>query len=83
MTYLCPDGWSGLQGCSGSVETIKGVEFCVTEEDAVAIARWCPGSSGSSLGVLLVGVEPIEFRGGCDDYGLRIIATYGQDLEIF
>ena len=83
MTYLCPDGWSGLQGCSGSVETINGVEFCVTEEDAVAIARWCPGSSGSSLGVLLVGVEPGEFRGGCDDYGLKIIATYGQELPIF
>jgi len=82
-TYLCPDGWTGMQGCSGWIETIKGIEFCVTDEDDIAIQRWCPSGGSSSLGTLLVGVEPTDFRGDCDAYGLKITATYAQEPPTF
>jgi hypothetical protein len=76
LTYLCPDGWPGLTECSGWIENIKGIDFCVSNERSVAIGRDCPASD-EKLGMVLVGVEPIEFRGDCDAYGLKVIASYG------
>jgi len=77
MTYMCPDGWSGLTECSGWIENINGIEFCVSDESKIAIGRDC-GAQSTKIGTLLIGVEATEFRGDCDAYGLKIIASYGQ-----
>jgi hypothetical protein len=81
LTYLCPDGWPGLAECSGWIENIDGIDFCVSNERTVAIGRQCPASS-EKLGMVLIGVQPIEFRGDCDAYGLKVIATYGSVLPL-
>lgn len=82
MTYLCPDGWLGLAGCSGRVDNIDGIDFCVTDERSVAIERKCPSGQMSKVGTLLIAVEPTEFRGDCDAYSLKVVASYGQELPL-
>jgi hypothetical protein len=79
-TYLCPDGSLGMIGCSGDKDDEEGIEFCASEQDFVAIQRDCDTSVSSQVGTLLIGVEPKSFRGDCDPYGLKIIATYGQEI---
>lgn len=77
LGYYCPNGWSGLIQCSsGQTQWINGYEFCVSDEDTVSIARSCGGSSGSDEGEVFVAVEAREFRGDCDVYGLKVLATY-------
>jgi hypothetical protein len=83
MTYLCPDGWPGMTKCSGAVENVQGIDFCVTDEPSIAIGRSCSDNSTFKVGTLLVGVEPTHFSGGCDGYGLKIIATYAQPVTAF
>jgi hypothetical protein len=63
------------QCSSGQIEWINGYEFCVSDRDIVSIARSC-GSSGGDVGHVFVAVEALDFRGDCDAYGLRILATY-------
>jgi hypothetical protein len=82
MTYLCPDGWTGLAGCSGWVENIDGIDFCVSDGRQVAIGRKCSSGSGSKIGTLLIGVEPTDFRGDCDAYGLKVIASFAEILPL-
>jgi len=77
MAYLCADGWPGMASCSGWIENVKGIDFCVSDERSVSIDRECPGGQTSRVGTLLIGVRPTEFRGDCDAYGLKVVATYG------
>ena len=79
-TYLCPDGSLGMIGCSGNKDGEDGIEFCESEDDFVAIQRDCDTSGSSEVGTVLIGVEPKSFRGDCDAYRLKIIATYGQEI---
>lgn len=81
VTYLCPDGYPGVLKCSGSTDTVQGIEFCVTDGDLVGLQRACETSVSGQEGMLLVGVEPLDFAGECDPYGLKIIATYGSEIE--
>jgi hypothetical protein len=83
MTYLCPDGFVGMAGCSGDVQTEQGIEFCTSSDDSVGILRKCDSSASSQVGTILVGVESKEFRGDCDAYRLKITATYGQEIPSF
>jgi hypothetical protein len=80
MTYLCPDGFVGMAACSGEVDSEQGIEFCKSQDDFVAIQRSCEKSTSSQVGTVLVGVESSDFRGDCDPYGLKILATYGQEI---
>ncbi|MCZ6808085.1 MAG: hypothetical protein O7F08_14105, partial [Deltaproteobacteria bacterium] len=81
MTYFCPNGELGIKNCSGSSDDLEGITFCVADVrepgDFVGLARFCEPSSASEIGTVLVGVRAKVFPGGCDPYGLRILATYG------
>jgi hypothetical protein len=80
LTYLCPDGFDGLDKCSGSTEKIDGIEFCVADGDWIGIERKCDANLGSQVGTVLVGVQSREFGGDCDLYGLKVLATYGTEI---
>lgn len=80
MTYLCPDGFEGIDQCSGSTDSIEGIKFCFGDGDIVGIERRCDGSASSAIGTVLIGVESREFRSDCDPYGLRIFATYASEI---
>ncbi|MDH4281775.1 MAG: hypothetical protein OEV36_03915 [Myxococcales bacterium] len=82
MTYLCPDGHDGLDRCSGSKETIQGIEFCVVEGDIIGIERKCDGNYSASVGTVLVGVESSVFRSDCDPYGLKVFATFQAEPPV-
>jgi hypothetical protein len=82
LTYLCPDGFEGMDKCSGSTESIQGIKFCIDEGDAIGIERRCDTNASSAIGTVLVGVQAREFRGECDGYGLNIFATYGTEIPI-
>lgn len=77
MTYICPDGQLGIQDCSGSKDSLEGIEFCVDNDGLVGLTRFCKESPVSAGGTVLVGVRAKEFASDCDDYGLKIFATYG------
>ena len=83
MTYLCPDGFVGMWSCSGTIDSIQGITFCTSDGDVVGIERGCEPSSGYGVGTLLVGVESKDFEGDCDDYGLKITATFGPGIPPF
>lgn len=76
LTYLCPNGSQGMDKCSGSTDEFQGVEFCNSQGDTVAIERHCDSAVSSGTGTVLVGVRARSFVGGCDPYGLKILATY-------
>lgn len=80
MTYLCPDGYEGIEDCTGSSDSIDGIQFCVGEGDLVGLQRKCDESSSSDVGTVLVGVQSREFQGDCDGYGLKVHATYTSEL---
>lgn len=80
MTYLCPDGYVGMAGCSGWIDSQQGIAFCQSTDDYVGIFRQCDWSSSSDVGTLLIAVEAEEFQGDCDGYGLKVIATYGPEI---
>jgi hypothetical protein len=80
LTYLCPDGFDGLDKCSGSKEKIDGIEFCVAEGDWIGIERECGSKLATQVGTVLVGVRAREFEGDCDPYGLKVLATYGTEI---
>ena len=82
MTYLCPDGFEGIDKCSESTDSVGGIKFCVSETDTVGIERRCDSSGSSEIGTVLVGVEAKEFRTDCDGYGLNIYATYATELPV-
>jgi hypothetical protein len=82
MTYLCPDGFEGIDKCSGSIDSIGGIKFCIAEGDTVGIERRCDDSASAGIGTVLVGVEAREFRSDCDGYGLNIYATYTTELPV-
>jgi hypothetical protein len=83
LTYLCPDGFDGLDKCSGSTEKINEIEFCVSGGDWIGIERSCGGDESSQVGTVLVGVKSREFEGDCDPYGLKVLATYGTEIPAF
>jgi hypothetical protein len=78
LGYICPDGDSGIEQCTGWEEEIQGVEVCISEEPAVGIERRCEFESGSQseLGIVLVGVQGNGFEDACDPYQLNIFASY-------
>ena len=84
LTYLCPDGKSGLYECSGWEEEIEGTKYCISEGEPVVIARRCePGSTGGpepGVGTVRVIVAANQFDGTCDPYELQILATYQLEL---
>jgi hypothetical protein len=82
LTYLCPDGFEGLDKCSGSTDTVQGIKFCFADGDTIGIERRCDDSVSSAMGTVLVGVEAREFRGVCDGYGLNIFATFGTAVPV-
>jgi hypothetical protein len=82
LSYLCPDGFEGIDKCTGSTDSIGGIKFCIDENDTVGIERRCDTSASSKMGTVLVGVEAAEFRTDCDGYGLNIFATYGTELPV-
>lgn len=82
MTYLCPNGFDGLDKCSGSTNTIQGIKFCIAEGDVIGIERRCDDNVSAGIGTVLVGVESREFRSACDPYGLRVFATYGIEPPV-
>jgi hypothetical protein len=82
LTYLCPDGFEGMDKCSGSTDTVQGIKFCFSEDDTIGIERRCDESVSSAMGTVLVGVEAREFRGVCDGYGLNIFATSGTAVPV-
>lgn len=78
ITYICPDGSVGMYECTGWHDDFGGQDVCWTDEDVIAIQRWCDGPSTNETGTVRVAVEALEHRGDCDEYGLKILATYGQ-----
>jgi len=80
LTYLCPDGFEGMEDCSGDDDSIQGIKFCVQKGDTIAIERRCDDGASSAMGTVLVGVASNEYRGDCDAYGLNIFATYGPEV---
>ena len=80
LTYLCPDGFEGMRDCSGDVDEVQGIKFCMVTGDNIAIERRCDGGTSSAMGTVLVGVTAKEFRGECDAYGLNIYATFGLEV---
>jgi hypothetical protein len=82
LSYLCPDGFEGIDKCSGSTNDVQGIEFCVDTADSVGIERRCDTSASSGIGTVLVGVAAKEFRAECDAYRLQIYATYGTEVPV-
>jgi hypothetical protein len=82
LSYLCPDGFEGIEACSGSTDEVQGIEFCIETGNSVGIERRCDSSASSEIGTVLVGVKSREFRGDCDAYGLSIFATYGTEIPV-
>jgi hypothetical protein len=83
MTYLCPDGFEGLDKCSGSTNEVQGIEFCRSEDSTIGIERRCEGGDGTSVvGTVLVGVQARNFVGDCDGYSLHVFATFSEELPI-
>lgn len=82
ITYICPDGFVGMYECTGWHDEVAGLDVCWTDEDVIAIQRWCDGTAEDDVGLLRVAVEAREHRGDCDEYGLKILATYGQSLPL-
>ena len=82
LTYLCPDGFEGLDKCSGSTDTIQGIKFCTDDSDTIGIERRCEDAVSSGIGTVLVAVEAKEFRSDCDGYGLNIFATFGGEVPV-
>ncbi|MGB5415521.1 MAG: hypothetical protein WBM75_19410 [Polyangiales bacterium] len=84
LTYLCPDGKSGLYECSGWEEEIEGTKYCISEGEPVVIERRCePGSTGGpepGVGTVRVIVAANQFDGTCDPYELQVLATYQLEL---
>jgi hypothetical protein len=82
MTYLCPDGFEGLDKCSGREEEVEGIKFCVSETGMVGIERRCETGVTSAVGTVLVGVQARNFVGDCDGYSLNIYATFASELPV-
>lgn len=78
LAYICPDGQDGIEFCWGGEGEIEGIRFCLSESGAVALERRCPLQGPSSLGTVLVGVEPERFD-RCDPYELIVFATYQSE----
>lgn len=81
MTYICPDGREGIVDCSGSTDSIGGIEFCVGKAATTGILRRCDESS-SKIGTVLVGVRGVELQGECDPYELDVFATYQVPIVV-
>lgn len=77
LTYICPDGQPGVLGCSEQTDEIWGIPFCRSDNGFVALSRYCPIGTASAMGTVVAGVSSKQFAEECDDYGLRIFATYG------
>lgn len=73
LSYICPDGSSGISACSGSMTREQGTDLCVAEGDFVTIQRSC---GGAGVGTVIAGVQARDFYGECDVYGLTVLATY-------
>ena len=82
VAYVCPDGADGIDKCSGSTDSVQGVEFCVDVAEVIGIERRCDDSASSAMGTVFVAVEAKEFRGDCDGYGLNIYATYATEVPV-
>lgn len=80
LSYLCPDGSEGIDACSGSTNGIQDVKFCISQGDTIAIERKCDSNLSAGTGTVLVGVEAGAYRGACDPYGLKILATYATEI---
>jgi hypothetical protein len=79
LTYLCPDGKSGLDECSGWEEEVDGIKYCISEGEPIVIVRRCTsGSTGGpeSVGTVRVIVAANQSDGKCDPYELQVLATY-------
>ena len=77
LTYICPDGTPGILDCKDSSDLIEGIKFCTSDSGAVGLTRSCDKSGESPLGVVLVGVRPLDFSGSCQPYRLDVFATGG------
>lgn len=75
LAYVCPDGESGIEACSGSTDSRHGFKFCVSEDRTVAISRLCEKSGLFGTGELYVLVELDGFSGICFPYDLNVYAT--------
>ncbi len=83
LTYICPDGESGLVECSGWEEEVDGIKYCISEGEPIVIQRGCnSGSTGGpeSVGTVRVIVASTEFGGKCDPYELQVLSTYQLEL---
>ena len=84
LTYLCPDGKSGLDECSGWEEEVDGIKYCISEGEPIVIQRRCSsGSSGGTelaIGTVRVIVASNQFGGKCDPYELQVLSTYQVEL---
>ena len=80
LSYICPNGELGLEGCSESTTEFEDIDFCKTQNNFVALARNCEPSTGGLAGTVLVSVRSKQFAPECDSYGLRIFATFGPSL---
>jgi hypothetical protein len=84
LTYLCPDGKSGLEECSGSDEEIEGTTYCISEGEPIFIERECEadstGGPESGVGTVRVIVAANRFDGTCDPYELQVLSTYQLEL---
>ncbi len=75
MAYLCPDGSNGIEQCWGQSGQIEGIQFCMSNNDTVAMDRRCGFQQPLGEGTVLVGVEPETFD-KCDPYDLTVFATF-------
>jgi hypothetical protein len=82
MTYLCPNGFEGIDKCSGHTEEVKGIEFCVSEASTIGIERRCEKGTASAVGTVLIAVQARNFVGACDGYALKVFATFANELPV-
>ncbi|MGB5812534.1 MAG: hypothetical protein WBG86_18510 [Polyangiales bacterium] len=75
MAYICPNGESGIEDCTGSTASIDGYKFCVSEERTIGLARGCDSAGTSGVGQVIVGVQGKGLPGGCLTYDLNVFAT--------
>jgi hypothetical protein len=84
LTYLCPDGKSGLDECSGWEEDVDGTKYCISEGEPIVIERGCDADSSggqeTGVGTVRVIVAANQFDGACDPYELQVLATYQLEL---
>lgn len=77
LTYVCPDGSSRIEDCSGSGSSLGTADYCVEDgTNSLRLIQSCSGSGQPATILVGIGSKDGEFKGPCDDYAFTISSFY-------